>query len=112
MLLFFNKNEEFVTLESTPELDSDVSLTLKVESDADGRSIITSLDGVDNQGQFALSGHIDPDGKVFFRREYYVPPPPRTGTELLYDGFLIPWGMSGRHEDGLFWLYKDLEDIS
>lgn len=90
------------TLLPSKEVDDNISYTLTSQNESEyiGASFRTS---------FSLAGFVEHNGKVLLRKTTEALPL-LSGRSTFY-GFILPWGMAGTYEEGLFWLRKEEEEL-
>jgi len=63
-------------------------------------------EGTDPVGRFVIEGLVRDAGVVEFRKQY-------TGSHSWwYRGWMLPWGIAGRWNDGMFWIWKSVGELS
>ena len=61
-------------------------------------------EGTDGPGPFVIEGLVQNMGAVKFRKQYTV-------WHWWYTGWMLPWGIAGHWDDGIFWIWKSVGEV-
>jgi hypothetical protein len=89
------------------KVEGAMQLTLKANQMTNGVPGVLRLrgEGTDSIGRFVVDGQARDTGVVKFRKQYIG----RHGW--WYTGWMLPWGIAGRWDNGLFWIWKSKEGV-